>query len=247
MSATLALLAGIGAAALLAPWLARRARGPGSSRDAAGTLERELSGLREQLATGEIGDDDYRLLRDRLAARLAAPAVRESRRGRAPAWAWPTAGLAAAAVIALTLVPALRERGAGDFPTGNDFADPDPASAGVAALRQGDEALARGDAERAVERYRLAVAFFPDQAEVRARLGLALMQSRRSAEAVTQLRLAVRGEPRLALARLYLGGALARAGRAPAGREQWRRFLALAPPGAAAAQIRRALEGRPGP
>lgn len=205
------------------------------------SLARELDGLREQLDSGELEARDYEFLRERLAARAAVREVQRGRGGFRPKWRWPAAGLAAATIIVATLVPALRQRGAGDFPTGNDFTASAQLSSGIAEWQAAEQALDKGDLPRAVERYRLAVAFLPDSAELRARFGFALASAGRTEDALEQLRLAVRAAPSLPSARLYLGAVLLKAGKREAAAAHWRRFLELQPKGPAARLVRRAL------
>lgn len=65
--------------------------------------------------------------------------------------------------------------------------------------------MAAGDARRAVVKYRAAIGFFPDRADLRARFGFALALAGQPDEALDQLRRAVRAAPALPSARLYLG------------------------------------------
>lgn len=248
MNATAAIAVGAFMALLLALVVRRRALPrPGSPGE--DLVARELAGLREQLDSGELDRADYDLLRERLAARVAAGETAEPAGSRgAPrswtwrSWRWPVAGVLAAGIIVATLIPALRQRGMNDFPTGNDFAASMPAAdPGVMELQMAEQAFAKGDYEQAIERFRVAVAFFPDQVELRARLGFALASAGRTREALGQLRLAVRDAPELALPRLYLGAVLLRAGNRTAAFEQWRRFLELQPVGEAADFVRSQL------
>lgn len=213
-------------------------------------LARELAGLEEQLAEGELAPPEYEFLRERLAARAAGVETAEAERGIQPrrslrAWRWPVAGLLAAALIVATLVPALRQRGPGDFSSGNDFASAPAAPPGVAEWRAAEAAMEAGDARRAVANYRDALAFFPDRADLRARFGFALALAGQPTEALHELRRAVGAAPALPSVRLYLGAVLLRAGEREEAVVHWRRYLALEPRGEAAALVRRALAGRP--
>lgn len=245
MTTSLAILTGVLAAVLGAVLLGRRAGGTASSPGAPpDPVQRELVDLREDLAAGELSTADYEFLRERLAARMAVGTPSAGQGGeRTPnRWRWPLAGLVAAAVIVATLVPALRDRGAGSFSTGNDFsAGQGMTDSGNAAWRDADRAAASGDFQRAVSRYRVAVAFMPQQPELRARFGFALAQAKRTAEAGQQLRLAVRAQPRLPDARLYLGAVLMARGRRQEAARQWRTYLALQPRGPGAQLVRRTL------
>lgn len=211
-------------------------------------LSREIDGLREQLRAGELSGEDYALLRERLVLRAAAPdtsvgAARGRRRGDGTLWA--AGGLVAVAIVLAALVPAIRDRGPDDYSTGNDFAEVrSQLDSGAREWRAAERALAAGDREQAVRRYRLAVAFLPERGDVRARFGFTLAQTGRRAEALRQLRLAVRTAPRLPDARLYLGAVLARAGRRNEAERHWRRYLALAPDSPSAAVVRRELAER---
>lgn len=199
-------------------------------------LEAELQDLDAQLAEGELEPDDYELLRSRrLRQRPDAP-VR-----RAPRWRRPLAGVAVGVVIVATLVPALRQRGANDFSSGNDFAASQPLPAGVSEWKAAEAAVEAGRLKPALERYRLAIAFEPEIAALRARYGFALAQAGRSRAALAQLRRAVKLDPGLADARLYLGAVLVKVGEREEGARQWQRFLELAPKGEAAALVRRQL------
>lgn len=198
----------------------------------------ELEDLDAQLAEGELERADYELLRARRLRPRAAAATRTASR-----WRWPFAGAAAALVIVVTLVPALRQRGARDFSSGNDFAAAQAMPAGASEWRAAEVALRAGNMKRALERYSIALAFEPESAWLRARYGFALAQSGRTAEALAQLRRAVTRDPRLADARLYLGAVLLRAGKREEAARQWRRFLELQPTGKAAALVRRELAG----
>lgn len=206
-------------------------------------LARELAGLREQLEDGELGAGDYARLRERVVLRAAAdPEAAGSSTGSG--WRWAAGGALGAAVVVAALVPALRERGAGDFGTGNDFGAREQLDSGSAEWRAAERALAAGDRAEAVRRYRLAVAFLPERADLRARFGFALARSGRRNEALEQLRLAVRAAPRLPDARLYLGAVLMQAAKKREARVQWRRYLELAPRGESAALVRRLLAAR---
>lgn len=201
-------------------------------------LERELRALDEELAGGELEEPDYAMLRERTLRRgVARPPVVTRAAAR---WRWPFAGAAAATVVAVTLVPALRQRGPNDFPTGNDFAA-QPETSWVVQWREAEAALATGNTETAVARYRLAVAFAPDLTDLRARYGFALASAGRKQEALAQLRRAVREDPDLPLARLYLGAVLLKAGERDAALVHWRRYLELEPRGDGARLVRRAL------
>jgi cytochrome c-type biogenesis protein CcmH len=206
---------------------------------------RELADLDEQLAAGDLEPDDYALVRGRLLARDASKAPVSGAR-RAPAWRWPLAGVGAAAVIAVTLVPALRQRGVNEFGTGNDFSSEQSPSAWVANWREAEVEMEAGRTKSALARYRLAVAFAPDVAALRARFGFALAAAGLSDQAVQQLRRAVRDEPSLAVARLYLGAVLLKVGKLEDARAQWRRYLELEPDGEGARLVRRALKVRGG-
>ena len=212
------------------------------------TLTREIDGLREQLQAGELSSEDYALLRERLVLRAAAPessagAGPGRRRGQGALWA--AGGLVAVAIVLAALVPAIRDRGPGDYSTGNDFGEArSQLDSGVREWRAAERARAAGDRRQAVRRYRLAVAFLPERGDVRAQFGFTLAQTGRRTEALRQLRLAVRAAPRLPEARLYLGAVLAQAGRREDAARHWRRYLALAPDGPSAAVVRRELAGR---
>lgn len=245
MSPGLALLLGIAAAVALAVAGARRPRaGPQRAQDESedAALVRELAYLREELDTGELGPEGYVNARERLAARLALRAgARPVQERRRASWPWAVAGVAAATLVAVTLVAALAQRGATGTPTGNDQSDARAASSGVAEWRAAETAFVRGDFRGAVRRYRMAIAFLPERGDLRARFGFALLRGGRPAEALVQLRMAVRTAPRLGDARLYLGAALMRSGRRRAARVQWRRYLELEPGGSAADVVRQTL------
>lgn len=233
-------LAGLALVGLaVARWM-RRARAGGApiGRE---RLARELRDLDEQLATGDLDPADHLLLRTRVLARASVWAA-PSRRPRAHPWRWPAAGLAAAVLIVATLVPALRQRGPGDFGTGNDFGGSQGESVWLTQWRAAERAANAGRRQEAMRRYRLAVAFAPDLAELRARYGFALASAGRTDEAVAQLRRAVREEPSLPVARLYLGAVLLKQGDRAAALVEWRRYLQLEPRGEAATLVRRALE-----
>lgn len=242
----LSVFGGLALAGLAVARWTRRARAGGSAIDQ-GRLARELGDLDEQLATGELEPADHGLLRDRLLARAAAaPAPPRAR--RAPTWRWPVAGLAAAVLIAATLVPALRQRGPSDFPTGNDFSGSQGESVWLAQWRAAERATNAGRRQEGLRRYRLAVAFAPDLADLRARYGFALASTGRTDEAVEQLRRAARDAPALPVARLYLGAVLLKQGNRAAALAQWRRYLQLEPRGEGARLVRRTLaeqEARP--
>lgn len=200
-------------------------------------LDAELEDIDAQLAEGELEPGDHELLRARrLRRRPDAPLQR-----RAPRWRWPLAGAAVAAVVVATLLPALRQRGANDFSSGNDFGASQTMPAGIAEWRAAEAAVEAGRLKPALERYRLAVAFEPEIAALRARYGFALAQAGRSRPALAQLRRAVAADPGLADARLYLGAVLLKVGQRDEGARQWRRFLELQPEGKAAALVRRQL------
>lgn len=201
-------------------------------------LARELHALDEELAAGDLDERDYAVLRERVLRRAAAPPAVATR--AAARWRWPFAGAAAATIVAVTLVPALRQRGPMDFPTGNDFAA-QPESSWVVQWQEAEAALETGKTETAVARYRLAVAFAPDLPDLRARYGFALASAGRQQEALAQLRRAVRKDPDLPLARLYLGAVLLKAGERDAALVHWRRYLELEPRGDGARLVRRAL------
>lgn len=235
----LAVLAGLALAAITVVRWTRRARAGGTAIDV-GRLQHELADLDQQLASGDLEPADHSLLRARLLARPSgSPAPKAMR--RVPAWRWPVAGLAAGAVIAVTLMPALRQRGAADFSTGNDFSAEQGASAWVVEWRAAEQAMEAGRTKEALERYRLAVAFAPDVAELRARFGFTLASAGRSREALEQLQRAVRDAPSLPLARLYLGAVLLKVGEREEAVTQWRRYLELDPNGEGARLVRRTL------
>lgn len=241
----LALAGGLVLAAFAVVRWTRRARLlaalPAGATVTSAALERELAELEAELAVGDLDRRDYDLLRARSLARASRGPVASSAARRAPAWRWPLAGLAAAAIIAATLVPALRQRGAGDFPTGNDFAAAEQANVWLSEWRRAEEALEAGDVGRAITSYRLAVAFAPNRADVRARYGFALAEAGRESQAIGQLRRSVADDPNLALARLYLGAVLLKRGERDAAFTQWRRYLELEPSGEGARLVRRVL------
>ncbi len=76
---------------------------------------------------------------------------------------------------------------------------------------------------------------------MRARFGFALASAGRQQEALAQLRRAVRGDPNLPLARLYLGSVLFKSGERAAALTHWRRYLELEPAGEGAQLVRRVL------
>lgn len=205
----------------------------------------ELRSLREGLVSGELDGGDYRLLRERLARRLALrrPAPQRADRVRA-GWRWPAVAALAAALTAALLVPAVRERRPGDTPTGNDFSEQEALVTGLDGLRAAERAAAAGDLRSATEGYRRALRFFPDKADLRAEYGFALVRSGRRGEGVRQLRLAVLRGPRVASARLYLGAVLMRSAARPEALRQWEAFLRLEPRGPRARFVRRTLQAR---
>lgn len=200
-------------------------------------LDAELEDLDAQLAEGELEPGDYELLRSRRLRQRPEPLPRRT----APRWRWPFAGVAVGVVIVVTLVPALRQRGATDFSSGNDFAASQPLPAGMSEWRAAEAAVEAGRLKPALERYRLAIAFEPEIAALRSRYGFALAQAGRPADALAQLRRAAKRDPQLADVRLYLGAVLLKAGKRQEAIRQWRRFLELAPSGEAAALVRRQL------
>ena len=234
LAPALAIGLGLGAAAIAVARWTRRGRELAPRAD---RVSAELDDLDAQLAEGELERADYELLR----ARRLRPRPRESTRRPTTRWRWPLAGAAAGAVIVVTLVPALRARGANDFSTGNDFAASQGIPVGVREWRAAETALRAGHTKRALERYRLAVAFEPELATLRARYGFALAQAGRSGDALAQLRRAVKRDPRLADARLYLGAVLFRMGSRNEAVRHWRRFLELEPRGKGATLVRREL------
>lgn len=206
----------------------------------------ELRSLREGLDAGELEPGDYHMLRERLARRLALRRpTRERAEPKRAGWRWPAAAAVAAALTAAALVPALRERQAGQTPTGNDFSEQEAVVSGLDDLRAAQRAAARGDVRGAAEGYRRALGFFPDKADLRAEYGFALARSGRRRQGIRQLRLAALRSPRLPSARLYLGAVLMQgaAGR-PEGRRQWQVFLSLEPRGPRARVVRRTLGSR---
>lgn len=249
-AATAILLGALGAALLTA--LAARQRSPAPLEREQPLAARELRGLRDDLRSGDIDRDEYERSREQLAAHLAATTAEkpEARARTLPAWRWPLAGVLAAAVIAIALVPAARQRSAAGSLTGNDF------SGQTAAVRQAvqdvlaaERAMDRKDASTAVRRYRGALAVFPERTDLRARFGLALLQAGRPAESLTQLRLSLRRAPQNPQISLYLGAALVVTGQRKEAAVQWRRYLALAPPGpgtqSVRVQLRRLLKATP--
>lgn len=247
MTAALVAFSGVVAAAGIALVLRGGSSPQVTVPDAAGPLERELASLREQLEEGELDEAGYQALRERAAARAVArtPSHGEPRRGRV--WIWPAAAVAAAAVIGLTIVPALRQRTPNGFITGNDFsASLQAESTGVKEWRLADRAAAQGRLTAAIAHYRLAVAFFPERGDVRAGLGLALARRGATREALTQLRIAARARPPAPEAELYLGAVLLRVGDERGATAAWRRFLVLRPGGPGTAFVRRQLAARSG-
>lgn len=248
MTASFAILTGVLAAAFLAAAFRPRPSATRTGRPV-DPLARELGDLRDQFEAGELEVDDYHALRERLAARVAVGEAQGNNaappRGR---WRLPAAGALAGAVIVAALVPALRQRGEDEYITGNDFSAAgtaegrDGVQPGLAELQQAEFALRKGDAARAAEGYRTAVAFYPDEPVIRARFGFALALSGRPGQALTQLRLAAREEPRLAVTHFYLGAALLRAGDERGATREWRRYLALTPGDSGEGLVRRALE-----
>jgi tetratricopeptide (TPR) repeat protein len=247
----LALFLGVLLAAGVSAAVARR-RSPSPAAatgdDGLELAERELAGLREQLADGELTETEYRLLRDRLAAQLAAPPRREP--PAAPRSALWIGAMALAALTAVVLVvPSLRERLPGMSPTGNDFTgqaaprEPPELTAERFAelLRRARELDDAGRLAEALPIYRMAVVVAPNQADFRVRLGFALARAGREREGLSELRRAVRTDPRFAPARLYLGAVLLNRGERVEARAQLRRYLELAPEGAGARLARRLL------
>lgn len=242
MTVGLAILLGALTALLLGMRVAARSPRRGVAGDPPEALTRELAGLREDLQAGEIDAQDYALMRDRLAARVALADGGAGSAGQRRRWLWPLTGGLAAAVVAAALVPALRQREPGGFFTGNDFSAANrTGDSGAGEWTAAERALAAGDVGEAITRYRIAVAFLSERADLRARFGFALARNGRVSEAIDQLRRAVRTDPKLAAARLYLGAVLLRDGQRSAGRQEWRRFLELQPTGADAALVRRTL------
>lgn len=242
-----------GAAAIYAARRSPAARtgGPAPSRDQE-AFRRELGGLREQLAEGELCEGDYRLLRDRLAAQLALPAKRTApdtaAHRRSGLW---IAGFAAATLAAVVLVvPALRQRLPGMTPTGNNFITPQMGSPAqltapqfIALVRRAQALDRAGRLAQALPIYRTAVTVLPERADLRTQLGFALARTGHTAEAQVQLRRALRLSPRYPLAHLYLAAVLIRAGQRTQARSQLHRFLRLQPDGAGARLARKLLRG----
>ncbi len=230
---------------------APRAAGPAQARDP-DVLRRELDGLHEQLAEGELSEGDYQLLRDRLAAQLALPAdppvPADAGRRRSDLW---IAGFAAATLAAVVLVvPALRQRLPGMTPTGNTFIAPQMASPSqltaqqfIALIRKAQALDRAGRISQALPIYRMAVTVLPHRADLRTQLGFALARTGNTAEAVVQLRRALRLSPRYPLAHLYLAAVLIRRGERTQARAQLKQFLRLQPSGAGARLARRLLRG----
>lgn len=211
-------------------------------------LAREIRGLREQVADGELSAEDYAALRRQLVLRAAAgPAASGAapRQGRGRGALWAVGGMLVVALVLVSLFSAVRPRGPRDYGTGNDFSAAEKQlDGGARAWKDAERAMADGRPRAAVSRYRIAVAFLPERADVRARFGFALAQADRPAESLRQLRVAVRLAPELPSARLYLGAALAGTGRRRQAERQWRRYLALAPRSPSAAVVRRELDDR---
>lgn len=206
-----------------------------------GTLARDIVELQEQLDAGELTARDHALLRERAVLRAAAPACARTSRSASGA-AWAVGGLVVALLVAIALVPAVRDRGPGDYGTGNDFSESrGRMGGGIAEWTAAERALGRGDVAGALRRYRLAVAFLPERADLRSRFGFALAQTGRTVEAVEQLKLAERSAPTLPEAHLYLGVVLTRAQRRRAAVPHLRRYLRLAPRGTAAPLARRLI------
>jgi len=229
---------------------APRAAGPAQRHDP-DALRRELDGLHEQLAEGELSQGDYRLLRDRLAAQLALPAepTAAASRGRRRSGLW-IAGFAAATLAAVVLVvPALRQRLPGMTPTGNNFIAPQMAAPQltapqfIALLRKAQALDRSGRLAQALPIYRMAVIVLPQRADLRTQLGFALARTGKTAEALLQLRRALRLSPRYPLPHLYLAAILIRDGQRDEARAQLKRFLRLQPTGSGARLARRLLRG----
>lgn len=230
---------------------AARAAEPAAARDPE-TLRRELDGLREQLAEGELSEGDYQLLRDRLAAQLALPAEppAPAAAGRRRSGLW-IAGFAAATLAAVVLVvPALRQRLPGMTPTGNNFIAPQMASPSqlttqqfIALIRRAQALDRSGRLTQALPIYRMAVTVLPKRADLRTQLGFALARTGNTAEAQAQLRRALRLSPRYPLAHLYLAAVLIGDGQRTQARSQLKQFLRLQPDGAGARLARKLLRG----
>ena len=242
MTVAATLLLGIIAAGALAAVAARRPRTASSAPEP--PERRELRSLREDLASGEIGTEEYERtcegIAERLAgsALLAAPQAAATNRSRR----WVAAGLVAGAIVVAALPGAVRQRGANDYPTGNDsVAAESTVRSGMEEWQAAERRRAAGDEAAAVAHYRRAVALMPERVELRARFGLALAEAGGFEEALAQLRLAVRSAPRDPDGRLYLGAVLFGEGRLRDAARQWRRFLELKPRGASARLVRRTL------
>ena len=231
---------GVLAAALLASFVQRSRSAPPQATSRHVDAARELRGLQEDLRAGDIDAREYERSRERLAARLAASSPGGApRKPGSSGWQWAVGGLVAAALVAAALIPAVRQRGADDSPTGNDFGSAlSRAQQGVRAWEQAERALVAGDRRLAVTRYREAVGALPERPDLRSRFGFALLQTGRRQEALAQLRFAVRRAPRFPETRLYLGTALFEAGRRQDAAAQWRRFLELVPPGSSNRTLR---------
>lgn len=240
MTVAATILLGAAGAMLLAMVCVTR-RSPAAPQRRQPAVARELYGLQEDLRSGDIDRDAYDRSRDRLAARLAATEAPAAARERAR-WRWPAAGVLTGALIVIALVPAVRQRGPADSPTGNDFGDQATvAQQAVADVRAAERALNSGDAAGAVSRYRRALAIFPERTDLRARFGLALLRAGRVRESLTQLQLSASRAPRTPTIRLYLGAALVIAGRRDEAAAQWRRFLDLTPSARDRAVVRQQL------
>lgn len=242
----LAALAGAAALRRAAPRLEREA---GASDEGEQHARRELAGLREQLAEGELSERDYSVLRDRLAAQVAGRLGTAAPPPAARSGLWLVGFAAATLAAVLLVVPALRERLPGMSSTGNNFIQP-MASAPqpeltaqqfAALLRRAQRLDRAGRVREAIPIYRMAVAVLPRRADYRAQLGFALARAGRTEQALAQLRESVRLAPRFALGRLYLAAVLTRAGKRDEARAQARRFLELQPTGPGAAVGRKLL------
>lgn len=258
MTAYAFLLAGVAAALGASLLLGARPsrRGAVAEDERVEIAGRELTGLREQLAEGELTREEYLRFRDQVAVGLALPASgarRRAERGRGRLWAaWWAAVLVALAAL---VVPAVRDRAPGAGPTGNDFIDrgadvrggdsaPLSADRLAAALREARRLDDVGKPAEAVPMYRMAVGLLPDRADLRAQLGFALARAGSTEDALAQLREAVRRDPRLPAARVYLGAVLWKLGRRAEARTHWQQYLTLEPNGAAAKFVRRMLAQR---
>ena len=124
-------------------------------------LERSLADLDAERAAGDIADDDYKLLKDRYAARLDALARDASPRDDAPAGAEKTAGAGKKAAIGL-LVGALAvgagllvAQSSGSREPGETITGETPADREVATgpLQRAAELAASGDVLGALEVY----------------------------------------------------------------------------------------------